>query len=92
MRIQKFAEIIKQLVGCKVVNPAIKVVSDTPDSPRIGVNGFWLESFESQTFQVFLVIVDKLWIIWYVNQRTTKAAGTTCRRAASSNKASAADR
>jgi hypothetical protein len=31
MAFQKFVEIIEQLIGCKVVNPAIEIVSDTPD-------------------------------------------------------------
>lgn len=33
MAFQKFVEIIKQLIGCKLVNPAIEIVSDTPDGP-----------------------------------------------------------
>ncbi len=30
-------------------------------------NGPGPEPFEPQTFEVFLVIVDKLWIIWHVD-------------------------
>ncbi len=33
MVFQKLGEIIKQLIGCKVVNPTIEIVADTPDGP-----------------------------------------------------------
>jgi len=33
MTFQKLVEIIKQLIGCKVVNPAIEIVTDTPVCP-----------------------------------------------------------
>jgi len=39
---QKFVEIIEQLVRAKAVNPAIKIVADTPDCPGVRINGFWL--------------------------------------------------
>jgi len=39
---QKFVEIIEQLVGAKVVNPAIKIVADMPDCHGVHINSFWL--------------------------------------------------
>jgi len=66
-RIQELVEIVKQLVGCKIVNPAVEIVSDTPDGPCVGINGFWLESSEFQTLQVFSVILVELRIIRHVD-------------------------
>ena len=66
-RIQELVEIVKQLVGCKIVNPAVEIVSDTPDGPCVGLNGFWLQSSEFQIFQMLLVIPVELRIIWHVD-------------------------
>ena len=63
---QEFAEIIKQLVGCKVVNPAIEIVPDAPDCPGICLDGLGLQARQPQAFPVFLIILVELWIIWDV--------------------------
>ena len=39
MRVQEFREIVAQLAGAEVVNPAIEIVADPPDRPGVGVDG-----------------------------------------------------
>jgi len=57
MRVQKFREIVEQLVGAEVVNPAIEIVADTPDRPGVGVDGLGLQTAQFEAFQVFLVLL-----------------------------------
>jgi len=64
---QEFAEIIKRLVGCKVVNPAIEIVPDAPDCPGICLDGLGVQARQPQAFPVFLIILVELWIIWDVD-------------------------
>ncbi len=42
VRVQEFREIIEQLAGVEIVNPAIEIVADTPDRPGVGFDGLWL--------------------------------------------------
>jgi len=39
------------------------MVTNTSQCPRIGVNGFGLQSLEAEMFSMLLVVVVELWII-----------------------------
>ena len=47
------------MVGRQVFDVAIEIVADTPDSPRVGFDGFGLEAAQFQTLFVFAIQLDK---------------------------------
>ena len=50
-------EIVKQLIGRQIVNPAIEVVADTSHCPGIGLDSLRLQAIKLQTFQVLPVVL-----------------------------------
>ena len=56
MTLQQIIEIIEQLVGAEIVNPAIEIVADTPDCPGVGIDGLGLQTAQLQTFEMCLVL------------------------------------
>jgi hypothetical protein len=60
---QQLSEIIEQLFGAEIVNPAIEIVADTPDCPGVRINGFWLKTAKFQGFQVALILLVKVGIL-----------------------------
>ena len=37
MRVQEFHEIVEQLTGVEIANPAVEIIADTPDRLGVGV-------------------------------------------------------
>ena len=66
MGIQEFVEIVKQLIGRKIVNPAVEVIADTTHRSAVGLDGLGLQAVKLQAFQVLPVVAVELWIGWHV--------------------------
>jgi hypothetical protein len=63
VRVQEFREIIEQLAGAEIVNPAIEIVADTPDRPGVGFDGLWLETAQFEALQMLLVLLVEVGIL-----------------------------
>lgn len=59
-------EIIEKLVCGQVVDPAVEIVADPPDRPRICLDGLRLQACQFQAFLVFAVILFELRILGHV--------------------------
>lgn len=66
MTLQQFVEIIEKLVCGQVVDLAVEIVSDPPNRPRIGLDGFRLQARKFQVFLVLAVMLFELRIIGHV--------------------------
>jgi hypothetical protein len=66
MGIQEFVKIVKQLIGRKIVNPAVEVIADTTHRSGIGLDSLRLQAVKLKAFQVLLVVAVELWIGWHV--------------------------
>lgn len=63
VRVQEFREIIEQLAGAEMVHPAIEIVADPPDGPRVGFDGLWLQASQFEALQVLLVLLVEVGIL-----------------------------
>jgi len=63
MRVQEFREIIEQLTGAEIVNPAVKIVADTPDRPGVGLDGLGLQAAQLEALQMLLILLVEMGIL-----------------------------
>ena len=63
VRVQDLREIIEQLAGAEIVQPAIEIVSDTPDRPGVGFDGLWLQTAKFEALKMLLVLLVEVGIL-----------------------------
>jgi hypothetical protein len=59
-------EILEKLIHRQIINPAVKIVANPPDSPGVCLNRLGLQARQLQAFKVLAVIGVKLRIIGHL--------------------------